>query len=249
MKKRILAMLIAVSMIVTLVSSATATTLPRCSNCGNRSECVVVSFEDKDICLNISVALAALRYHVGLETTNDVALYRDSDLWRLLMSLVPNTNFTESRSRIGEAAYKVLFILNGTSNCAEICNCDYCNDCQKLVVSEDYLRGNFISEFPEYGCSVYSILCLCDVYVCGGCRSLVECTGCFELGHVLGATTDAISIADALEILRYTVGLPSIIDECDIAKLAALIVSEETPGIADALQILRYLVDLPSALD
>jgi len=76
-----------------------------------------------------------------------------------------------------------------------------------------------------------------------------EATGrrILTLGHILGEYE--WTIADALEILRYTVGLPSIIDECDIAKLAALIVSEETPGIADALQILRHLVDLPSALD
>jgi hypothetical protein len=67
------------------------------------------------------------------------------------------------------------------------------------------------------------------------------------VGHVLGAAT--ISVGDALAILRYTVGLPSILNTCPDAYQAALIVSEDTPGVRDALQILRSVVGLPSVLD
>jgi hypothetical protein len=68
-------------------------------------------------------------------------------------------------------------------------------------------------------------------------------------GHVLAATTESIGIGDALQILRFVVGLDSIIDECDAAFQAALIVSTDTPGIGDALQILRHVSGLPSELD
>jgi hypothetical protein len=64
----------------------------------------------------------------------------------------------------------------------------------------------------------------------------------FRKGRVLAATSDKITIQDALEILRYTVGLPSVLNECELAFQAALIVSEETPTIQDALQILRHIV-------
>jgi hypothetical protein len=71
----------------------------------------------------------------------------------------------------------------------------------------------------------------------------------FTRGRVLAATSNKITVRDALEILRYTVGLPSVLDECETAYQAALIVSEETPTIQDALQILRHITGLPSALD
>jgi internalin A len=67
------------------------------------------------------------------------------------------------------------------------------------------------------------------------------------LGHVLG--TRDYTIADAIEILRYIVGVTSVLDDCEVAMIAALIVSEDVPTIQDALQILRHLVGLPSALD
>jgi hypothetical protein len=67
------------------------------------------------------------------------------------------------------------------------------------------------------------------------------------LGHVLG--TEPYTVNDALEILRYTVGLPSVLDNCTVAVIAALIVNEEVPDVRDALQILRSLVGLSSAFD
>jgi Leucine-rich repeat (LRR) protein len=67
------------------------------------------------------------------------------------------------------------------------------------------------------------------------------------LGHVLG--TEPYTVNDALEILRYTVGLPSVLDNCTVAVIAALIVNEEVPDVRDALQILRSLVGLSSVFD
>jgi hypothetical protein len=60
-----------------------------------------------------------------------------------------------------------------------------------------------------------------------------------------------IVIQDALAILRYLVGLPSVIDNCDDARVAAIITSPggKTPQIQDALQILRRLVGLPNMID
>jgi hypothetical protein len=67
------------------------------------------------------------------------------------------------------------------------------------------------------------------------------------LGHLLGERE--YKMQDALEILRYAVGLPSVLDNCSTALLAALLVSDELPGVQDALQILRHIVGLDSVLD
>ena len=68
-------------------------------------------------------------------------------------------------------------------------------------------------------------------------------------GHVLGL--EPYTMADALQILRYCVNLPNVIDddEYGYALEAALIVSESEPGMADALQVLRSLVGLSSVLN
>jgi hypothetical protein len=66
------------------------------------------------------------------------------------------------------------------------------------------------------------------------------------LGILVG--NGSATISDALAILRFAVGLDSIVGECEYAFQAALIVSEEQPGVRDALQILRSLVGLESAL-
>jgi hypothetical protein len=68
----------------------------------------------------------------------------------------------------------------------------------------------------------------------------------FILGNVTGSGT--ISIADALEVLKYTADMPSIIDECSNAFFAAMVISEEEPGIADALEIMKYVADMPNVI-
>jgi hypothetical protein len=76
-------------------------------------------------------------------------------------------------------------------------------------------------------------------------------------GHVLGITPYTVN--DAIAILRYSVGLPTVLNDCDccdnddgrceVAWMAALIVSEHEPGVADAIQVLRHSAGLPSTLD
>jgi hypothetical protein len=58
-----------------------------------------------------------------------------------------------------------------------------------------------------------------------------------------------VGIDDALQILRYLIGLSSILDDCENAVRAALIVSDDIPQVGDALQILRYLIGLPNELE
>jgi hypothetical protein len=75
-----------------------------------------------------------------------------------------------------------------------------------------------------------------------------------ERGYTPGDVNDdgVITVGDALQILRFLVGLSNVINENGEGSNewnAALIVSEDRPQIGDALQILRYLVGLSSALD
>ena len=69
----------------------------------------------------------------------------------------------------------------------------------------------------------------------------------FVVGHVLGNAY--ISVVDALEILKYTVGLESVIVRGNRAFWAARIFEHsDSPDYADALEILKYLVGVKSAL-
>jgi len=69
------------------------------------------------------------------------------------------------------------------------------------------------------------------------------------LGDVTG--TGTVEIEDALQILRSVVGLSNVIDDNDIALMAANITNRgkkvDAPEVADALQILRSIVGLPTA--
>jgi hypothetical protein len=65
-------------------------------------------------------------------------------------------------------------------------------------------------------------------------------------GQVLGNSN--VGVLDALEILRYIVGLDSIINECHSAFNAARITGGETPTVHDAIQILRHSVGLPNMI-
>ena len=67
-----------------------------------------------------------------------------------------------------------------------------------------------------------------------------------KLGHILGNPN--ISIFDALEILKHITGMESVIDTCENARAAALIVSSDVPGIFDVLEILKALAGMESAV-
>jgi hypothetical protein len=58
-----------------------------------------------------------------------------------------------------------------------------------------------------------------------------------------------ITIADALEILKYIAGIDSLITPGNEAWEAALITGEATPTIHDALEILKYIAGIPGKLD
>ena len=77
-------------------------------------------------------------------------------------------------------------------------------------------------------------------------RWIVEPVTTFRMGHVLG--NDVVTVEDALEILKYIVGIDSLVARSARAFRAALITGGETPGTADALEILKFLVGMESKL-
>ncbi|MCL1881878.1 MAG: hypothetical protein FWF76_06845 [Oscillospiraceae bacterium] len=170
---------------------------------------------------------------------NEVELRTDER--NALLAMAPNSSLSV-HERLLEVSQKLLGIAIGRNeflNCISVledCDCVYCDDCGKttMIASEKETK---------------SFVCTCNI-VCTFCWE-EDCN--YAKGHVTGG--DSISIDDALQILRYIVGLYTnnslawAVETENCARNAALIVSEETPGIADALQILRHLVDLPSALD
>ena len=80
---------------------------------------------------------------------------------------------------------------------------------------------------------------------------MCDCNFCvlgapLRYGHILG--NPDIKVSDALEILKYIVGMNNVIEECAVAFDAALIVSEEKPGVSDALEILKEIVGMPNKI-
>ena len=69
----------------------------------------------------------------------------------------------------------------------------------------------------------------------------------FQPGHVLGK--EYICTLDALEILKYIVGIETVIADGNRAFNAARITGGDTPTVSDVLEILKHLVQLPSRLD
>ena len=145
-----------------------------------------------------------------------------------------------------------------------------CTNCEKYY----YSNGGF-NNIPPKGfkcepCESYtevlgeSFLCLtCIFFVCKNCKNNGEhCKNCcFGLswgwkwgcvypprspGHILG--NPDIKVSDALEILKYIVGMDNVIEECAVAFDAALIVSVEKPGVSDALEILKEIVGMPNKI-
>jgi len=84
-------------------------------------------------------------------------------------------------------------------------------------------------------------------YVCDNCRNSPK------PGDVRG--TGTVGIGDALEILKFLAGLPSMVDEKDnlIGYKAAILTEPsrlaQKPSIHDALEILKYLAGLPNRVD
>jgi Leucine-rich repeat (LRR) protein len=100
-----------------------------------------------------------------------------------------------------------------------------------------FLRGNPVHNNAEHFAEIDRIR-----------ESATERTT-LTLGHLLGFRE--YTVHDAIEILRFVAGLPSVLDDCPIAPIVALIVNcpQTGPGVADAIAILRHLNGLPSALN
>jgi Leucine-rich repeat (LRR) protein len=89
------------------------------------------------------------------------------------------------------------------------------------------------------------------------CRNCTDCGflgGAYGLGRVLGnnGDDDLPGVNDALEILKWIVGLDNTITGNNNALIAARIVEAGTannPGVNDALEILKFVVGLDNVLD
>jgi hypothetical protein len=124
--------------------------------------------------------------------------------------------------------------------------CDSCGECEvcNLPAACDCGCCEICDSCGE--CEVCDPPAVCDCRNCDDCGYL---GGRFGFGNVTGGNEP--SVQDALQILRYIVGLDSPIADCDAARAAANITNPRavSPGVQDALAILRRLVGLSSALD
>jgi hypothetical protein len=98
--------------------------------------------------------------------------------------------------------------------------------------------------------------CECgDCEECGFIPAPCECGNCEECGFIVevrfGFVTESeeISINDAIEILKWLVGLDNLIDGSEVAFNNARITGDDEPTINDAVEILKWLVGLDSELD
>ena len=77
---------------------------------------------------------------------------------------------------------------------------------------------------------------------CGSKNVIIPTVPEHRLGYVRGNET--IEISDALEVLKYIVGLESVIANCENAFNAARITGGDMPTIKDVLEILKYIVGI-----
>jgi hypothetical protein len=89
--------------------------------------------------------------------------------------------------------------------------------------------------------------------VCANCTVCGFCGGVYGFGRVRGVGGgDVPAVDDALEILKYVVGLDNLIEGNPDALIAARIMeagTENAPGVNDALEILKFVVGLESVLN
>jgi predicted chitinase len=83
-----------------------------------------------------------------------------------------------------------------------------------------------------------------SVQMCRRCAN--TSSAAFRLGDING--DGEITVVDALQILRYIVGLSSMVNCCATSRQAALISNQNSPAVRCALEILRYVVGLQSIL-
>ena len=130
------------------------------------------------------------------------------------------------------------------------CVCERCEDCNELdCVCERCEDCNELDCVCERCEDCNELDCVCER--CEDCNELdCVCNNGFVLGDVDGK--DGIKVNDALEILKFIVGMDSIIKREARALNAALItpaaVINRRPAVADALEILKYIVGMNGIL-
>jgi hypothetical protein len=122
-------------------------------------------------------------------------------------------------------------------------------NCKKQIISLVVAAAMTLSLIPAM--SVSATGCdTCDLVVCTPCNP----TGQFALGDVDGK--DGVTIMDALEILKYLVGMTSTMtDEANPDREKSMraakitVKDDEIPTIMCVLEILKYLVGMTSLVD
>jgi hypothetical protein len=125
-------------------------------------------------------------------------------------------------------------VCNPCVTCAGICgqSCDHRN-CEKLV-----LCGTCAN-------------CRGDDCKCGLCTRIAEFPDAPVKGRLLGKAEP--DIFDALEIVRYVIGIENVIEKCDITRAAAQItaksISNDEITIFDALEIVRFVLGMENEIE
>jgi hypothetical protein len=144
-------------------------------------------------------------------------------------------------------------------DCGE-CGCDECFDDGKCGVCEDCAVVEDC-DCDEDDCEICNpdvvVDCECGECGCDECFEDGECGVCEDckpvtpeakwgpngIGNVMG--DDFPGIDDVIEILKWMVGLESVLDDCDDAMLAATLDSSKAePDIDDVIDILKWMVNL-----
>ena len=137
---------------------------------------------------------------------------------------------------------------HGTRSCMSVCSCDAlpcesgcacvnCSFVSTVTTTPCTTSEPVVTSAPEPPVQPYRVACECD---CGDSPTLGKS------GHILGNA--AVTTADALEILKYIVKLPTPITTCNNARKAATIMGSSITT-ADALEILKHIVKLPNKID
>ena len=124
---------------------------------------------------------------------------------------------------------------------------------ERIIESTQVSRRSYIITFIVLesltDASALRFMTFCGSLIVNVDRSQTYILAAPTLGDVTG--TGTVEIEDALQILRSVVGLSNVIDDNDIALMAANITNRgkkvDAPEVADALQILRSIVGLPTA--
>ena len=231
MKKRILSLLIAGAMMFTTMPTILSAT-EKFPRPGD---------VDGNGAVDIMDILEIMKYLSGISSVFDDG--PGSPAWDAALAIVPNANGDENKLLL-EVLAKIWGRMAGYSltDCfSDNCSCEYCENCKNLIFEDLLYYSWSVGNITD----VRTVFCRCQPYN--------------KPGHVLG--NQDIGIMDALEILKYLAGIPSVLDGSirQRANMTAVIIKSEDPDvpdegkirpdIMDALEILKHLAGIPSVLD